>query len=98
MLIPATSHTCFKLPKKLPQDYCFGGQEHDAGIKLVNWFNPIDQEKFWGDVGALEYDLEQLEKLHQGIREFVQTHKYFNKENTFMAIIGDVKIVSSFII
>ena len=73
----------FKLPETFPHDYCFNGG-HDTIFVLVDWFNPVDQQKLWK--GDFILDERGLEGIRDGIREFVKAKQYFLPEFEYMAI------------
>jgi len=86
----------FRLPNEFPSDYCFQGG-HPVTITLIDWFNPFDQQDFWGDKtkefdSTEEWYLKHLKEL----ADFIKLKKYFNPEYTYMALAdyGDAFVIN----
>ena len=74
----------FQVPVEYPMEYCFEGGK-PASFLMVDWFNPIEQDKFWGDKNVTMND-EDLEKHHEMVRNFIKGKTYYNPAYKYLAI------------
>lgn len=86
----------FWLPNEFPSGFCFGGG-FPVAIRIVDWFNPFDQQDFWGDK-TKEFDAADEEYLKhiEGLKIFIKEKRYFDSHYTYMALTdyGDAFIIN----
>ena len=71
----------FQLPEQFPSDYCFGGGIPVTFV-MVDWFNPMPQDLFYGDK---QVTLQQWEEEHkQPLIEFISKKEYIQKDKTYI--------------
>ena len=73
----------FELPPNYPEGFCFGGGK-PVMFKLVDWFNPVDQQL----VGSKEVTLEgeELEVHRHSLYIFLRDQQYIDPTKCYICI------------
>ena len=74
----------FQVPVEFPEGYCFQGGKPTTFL-LVDWFNPIEQDKFWSGK-TVTLNAEEIETHHKMARDFIKGKTYYNPHYKYLAL------------